>query len=384
MNSETKAIQSQIDEAAARGGGRVVVSPGVHRCGTLYLKSGVELHLAEGAELLGGSRPEDYDDAIPADMLYRYGDSATTPTVTRKALIFAENAENVAITGAGTVRIDGPDFFDRTSSLWGLWWAKPPHPRPRMVVMRGCRGIRIEGVAFRDCPLWTMWLRLCEDIDIAGIAIDCEQKMINSDGIDFDGCRRVRVRDSRFKTGDDCLVLRAIRDQQRGGNGTEETPVVTEDVVVERCRLDSPCQGVRIGCPSDDTVQNAVFRDIVFTGRNAIVSKQPCVYLEAGDSGYLKTKNIRFENWKIDCWGNPVEILVEPGIALRDFGHFTFRNIKVKAAKPIVVKGSAETPVRGVHFENLRGTIASGSALDVEYTMQFLINDIDFLHTNQQ
>ena len=372
MTPETKAIQSQIDEAAARGGGRVVVSPGVHRCGTLYLKSGVELHLAEGAELLGGSRPEDYDDAIPADMVYRYGDEHAAPTVTRKAFLFAENAQNVAITGAGTVRIDGPDFFDRTSSLWGLWWAKPPHPRPRMVVMRGCRGIRIEGVAFRDCPLWTMWLRLCEDIDIAGIAIDCEQKMINSDGIDLDGCRRVRVRDSRFRTGDDCIVLRAIR---QGGSVGER--IVTEDVTVERCALDSPCQGVRVGCPSDDTIRDAVFRDIVFRGRNAIVSKQPRVYLDEGDCGRLRTANIRFENWKIDCWGNPVEILVEPGIALRDFGHFTFRNIKVKAAKPIVVKGSAETPVRGVHFEKVRGVVESERAFDAEFAPDLSMRDIE-------
>jgi len=372
MTPETKAIQSQIDEAAARGGGRVVVSPGVHRCGTLYLKSGVELHLAEGAELLGGSRPEDYDDAIPADMVYRYGDEHAAPTVTRKAFLFAENAQNVAITGAGTVRIDGPDFFDRTSSLWGLWWAKPPHPRPRMVVMRGCRGIRIEGVAFRDCPLWTMWLRLCEDIDIAGIAIDCEQKMINSDGIDLDGCRRVRVRDSRFRTGDDCIVLRAIR---QGGSVGER--IVTEDVTVERCALDSPCQGVRVGCPSDDTIRDAVFRDIVFRGRNAIVSKQPRVYLDEGDCGRLRTANIRFENWKIDCWGNPVEILVEPGIVLHDFGQFSFRNIKVKAAKPIVVKGSAETPVRGVRFEKVRGVVETERAFDAEFAPDLSMRDIE-------
>ena len=370
-------LQAQIDAAAAAGGGRVSVPAGVHRCGTLYLRSGVELHLEEGAVIEGGSRPEDYDDAIPLDMVYRYGDPATTPTVTRKALIFAENAENVAITGKGTIHIDGPAFFDQTSSLWGLWWAKPPQPRPRTIVMRGCRGIRMEGVAFKDCPLWTMWLRLCEDIDISGIAIDCEQKMINSDGIDFDGCRRVRVRDSRFKTGDDCLVLRAIRNQQRGGSSTEETPVVTEDVVVERCRLDSPCQGVRIGCPSDDIVQNAVFRDIVFTGRNAIVSRQPCVYLEAGDSGYLKTKNILFENWHIDCWGNPVEILVEPGIALRDFGYMTFRGIDVKADKPFIVKGGTETPVCGIRFENVRGAISAKPAFELENAPGITFHDIE-------
>jgi hypothetical protein len=354
-------LQAQIDAAAAAGGGRVSVPAGVHRCGTLYLRSGVELHLEEGAVIEGGSRPEDYDDAIPLDMVYRYGDANSSPTVTRKALIFAENAEDVAITGTGTIRIDGPAFFDQTSSLWGYWWAKPPHPRPRTVVMRGCRRIRFEGVTFKDCPLWTMWLRLCEDIDISRIRIEAEQKMINSDGIDFDGCRHVRVRDSYFKTGDDCLVLRSIRYGYPG-----EAEVVTEDVVVTNCALDSFCQGVRIGCPSDDTVRNATFRDITFKGNNAILSRQPHIYLNEGDNGYLKTEGILFENWKIDCYGHPVELLVEPGIVLRDFGHMTFRNIETKAKQSFVVKGNDQTPLRGIVFEDVRGTVEAEEAFEVE------------------
>ncbi len=106
----TEAIQSQIDAAAAKGGGRVIVPKGIHPCRTLYLKSGVELHLEEGAIILGGPKPEDYDDAIPEEMVYRYGDANTAPTVTRKALVFAENAENVAITGKGAIQIDGKAF----------------------------------------------------------------------------------------------------------------------------------------------------------------------------------------------------------------------------------------------------------------------------------
>ena len=70
MQWETAAIQAKIDAAAANGGGRVTVGKGVHPCRTLYLKSGVELHLEEGAVILGGTKPEDYDDAMPLDQVY--------------------------------------------------------------------------------------------------------------------------------------------------------------------------------------------------------------------------------------------------------------------------------------------------------------------------
>ena len=54
MKWETEAIQAQIDAAAAKGGGRVTVPKGIHPCRTLYLKSGVELHLEKDAVILGG------------------------------------------------------------------------------------------------------------------------------------------------------------------------------------------------------------------------------------------------------------------------------------------------------------------------------------------
>ena len=100
MQWETAAIQAKIDAAAANGGGRVTVGKGVHPCRTLYLKSGVELHLEEGAVILGGTKPEDYDDAMPLDQVYTYS-NAVPATITRKAFIFAKDAHGIAITGKG-------------------------------------------------------------------------------------------------------------------------------------------------------------------------------------------------------------------------------------------------------------------------------------------
>ena len=53
-------LQRRIDEAAAAGGGRVVVKAGVHHTGTLRLRSHVELHLEEGAVLLASTNKADY------------------------------------------------------------------------------------------------------------------------------------------------------------------------------------------------------------------------------------------------------------------------------------------------------------------------------------
>ena len=354
--SETARIQGLIDAAAAKGGGRVVIAKGEHSCGTLYLKSGVELHLEEGAALSGGGRPDDYDDAIPVDEVYSY-EGCHANTTTRKAFIFAWNAHDIAITGKGVIDGHGPEFFVRKGTVW----AKPNCMRTRLVVFMNCRGIRLEDATFKDSPAWTMWLRHCEDIAVSRIRVVAEQRMINSDGIDFDACRHVRVGDSYFKTGDDCLVLRAIRHASDRGH-----EVVTEDVVVSNCVLNSTCQGVRIGCPSDDTVRNAVFRDITFTGRNAISSEQPPWYLESKDGGYFRCGGILFENWKIDCQVHPVIVAVYKGVKLRDFGHITFRNLDVKSGKPFKIVGTSETPVREIRFENVRGKVASECPFEIK------------------
>ena len=347
--AETERIQGEIDRVAAQGGGRVTVAAGEHPCGTLYLKSGVELHLEEGAVLLGSGKSADYDDAIPKAEMYDY-EQMPPESRTLKAFIYAQGATNVAITGKGTIDGRGPEFFDHNTVLWERFWAKPKVHRPRMLVLFGCRDIRLEGVTFKDCPVWTMWLRDCENIAIGGIAIDCEQRMINSDGIDFDCCRHVRVGDCRLRTGDDGFAIRAIRSKV-----DRRKPAVTEDLVVSNCFIDAACQGVRIGCPSDDTIRNCLFKDIVFRGQNAIGSQQPTWYLEAGDSGYLRTKDIVFEGWDIDCRGRALEMFVSDGISLRDFGHFTFRNFKIKADKPALVGDGDKTKIRDLVFENVCG-----------------------------
>ena len=56
----TVELQQAIDRISAKGGGRLIFTPGRYLSGGLILRSGVELYLEEGATLLGSTDPRHY------------------------------------------------------------------------------------------------------------------------------------------------------------------------------------------------------------------------------------------------------------------------------------------------------------------------------------
>ena len=60
----TRAIQKAIDRMNRQGGGTVLVPAGVWNTGRIELKSDVNLHLAEGAELHFSGNIKDYQPAV--------------------------------------------------------------------------------------------------------------------------------------------------------------------------------------------------------------------------------------------------------------------------------------------------------------------------------
>src|SRR5580698_1729387 len=91
---ETAALNRAIEACATRGGGTVYLPPGKYLTGTVILKSHVTLQLEAGATLLGSENPDDYplvDD--PWDK--------TNKTIA--PLIYADHAENITLTGRGTI-----------------------------------------------------------------------------------------------------------------------------------------------------------------------------------------------------------------------------------------------------------------------------------------
>ena len=346
------AIQRAIDAAFAAGGGRVALERGVvYASGTIYMKSHVELNVPEGTVLLGGDSPDDYDDVDDPRIGRR-------PEKSTKVFIACLDAEDVAITGGGIVDGQGVRFYDVNTVLWKHFYAKPPHPRPRMVQFFNCRNVRFEDVTFKDSPGWTCWMRRCENFTADRVKIVGDQKMINNDGFHIDSCRHVRIRRCDLRTGDDCVIMRAIRTPG-------ENVAICEDMVVEDCTLDSACQCIRLGCPSDGTIRNGVFRNLRMSGNNGIASVHPVRYLLDGEHGSCRMENIAIENCDIDAKGSAIVFSIEPGIELQNFGDVAFRDIRLKSRLAIKLVGTGDTLLRNVRFFNVIGTVCAETPMEM-------------------
>jgi len=197
------------------------------------------------------------------------------------------------------------------------------------------------------------------------------QQMINNDGIDIDDCRRVTVSDSFFRTGDDCLILRAIR-------RSPEEPSVCEEVVVTNCVLDSRCQGIRLGCPSDDTIRHCQFSNIVFRGRGTgIFSENPLRYLRRDCRGYLSLTDIRFNHIDITSERFPLRINCEDGIRLRKISGISFSDIRIDSALPIHIEGNPDTILEDISLNRISGTVRGESAIVTKYVKNLQINEFN-------
>jgi len=335
------AIQAAIDKVAAAGGGRVIVPSGVYPSGSIRLRSHVELHLAEGAVVRGSTKCEDYF-SFPEEIC------AIKPENSTKVFFYAWDAEDFAITGKGRIDGQGLVFFDTTElKMDGRFFGKPPIERPRMVQFVRCRDFRLEGVTFWNSPCGTMLIRQCENIVFDGIRVMADLRIINSDGVDFDTCRHVRVTNCVFRTGDDCFAIRAIRDTG------SDTPAVTEDIVIADSTLISACQTIRLGCPSDDEIRDVTFRNIQANGYNGINFDYPARYLRPGDEGFMNIHDITFDGFAGTFLGRAIRINAASGVKIRGVRDIAFRNLNVTTAFPAEFKGNVYSKFERIAYDNV-------------------------------
>ena len=136
ITNNTESIQKAIDECARCGGGRVVLSCGVYMTGSIILRSNVEVHIESSATLLGSPCCEDY----PEKQNLTHVISENLPRRRNACLIFAENEENISITGKGKIDCNGKSFVVEKTGEWTSWQYQridAPTP-PRVVFFNGC------------------------------------------------------------------------------------------------------------------------------------------------------------------------------------------------------------------------------------------------------
>lgn len=259
----TEAIQAAIDACAASHGGTVFVPAGRFVTGTLRLRSNVTLRLETQAVLVGSTNLADYatDIARCGFERERHID---------KCLIYAENAENIAIVGRGTIDGQGAAFKGTAEGGAG-------GERPMLIRCYRCNNILFENVTLMNAGSWCSHFRECSGVRVTGVSI-YNRVSWNNDGIDLMSTSRVRISDCTIICLDDAICFQ---------NMSNEYPV--EDVVITNCIMSTRWAAIRSGGAHaggirNVTVSNCVIRDTFGCG----------IKLQISGSGMME--NMAFSN----------------------------------------------------------------------------------------
>jgi len=267
----TEAIKAAIDAVASQGGGRVVFPAGNWLTGPIHFKSGVEIHLEKGCEVFFSTDKADY---LPAVFTLYEG----MRCYTYSAQLYAHECHDIAITGEGTfngqgfvwwywiaVHREGVDDLYRQAQArtpveerlyvkpeWGI--------RPGLLHFVDCQNVTIEGCTFKFSPFWTVHPTWCENIIIRNIkVINPYDHAPNTDGCNFEGCKRALLDGIWVDTGDDAVCLKSGRDED--GRVCARP---CEDIIIRNLTANRSHGGITIGSEMSGGVSNIYIENCKF------------------------------------------------------------------------------------------------------------------------
>ena len=404
----TEAFRRAIQAARAAGGGTIYVPPGKYTSGPIELFSNMTLDVEAGATIEFPVAP------LPFTKGRYLGVEALVPM----PLIGATDAENVTVTGRGTLTTadyeawrkaykDAYEAYlalhhgvvstggDESASANGPHWdhllkalemkqpvteqeyrAAAAELRPSFICFMNAKNVLVENVRIVGAPMFVVHLLYSENATVRNVMIEAYPGP-HANGIVVDSSRFVRISDSYIDTGDDGIVLKSGKD----ADGLRVNRP-TEDVSITNCTVHHAHGAVVIGSETAGGIRNVVASNITANGtENGIRLKS-----RRGRGGTVE--NLRFDNFTMENVGTGIVVTsyyvmggesatkVEP-VSERTP---TFRNIGIShvtihgAEKVVDIDGLPEMPIQSLHLTDITGSGKVG--LTERYTDDLQLNNV--------
>ena len=349
-DNATKAFREAIEACTKAGGGTVEVPGGEYTVGTVQLRDNVTLHLEAGATLFASQQSADYVKDV-------------------RALIFAENAKNISVTGKGT--IDGLARYDydnvrgadpeiakeqEIARQAGIEMKRYYRSREAMniflFVINDCTNVQLSDVSLLNAPLWTVRLNDCDRVSVRGVYIYSDlEKGVNADGIDICSSKNVVISDCIITTADDAIVLKAI-----ARNGKKANTV--ENVTVTNCVLTSSSTPLMIGTETEADIRHVIFSNCVIRNSNkgfGINVQDGAVVSDVIFSNLTIETNRRHWNW----WGNSemCKFVLKKRKDTSPLGQIRdilIDKISAKVRGTTTITGHVDQPLENIRMSNVR------------------------------
>ncbi|MBR5379031.1 MAG: glycoside hydrolase family 28 protein [Clostridia bacterium] len=259
---DTSSIQAAILACPEKG--RVLIPEGNYSVGPLFLKSGVHIEIAKGARLcLTGDRER--FPLLPGRIQaqnetkeYLIGTWEGERRTCYAAAITGIGVKNVVISGEGTV-----DGCAQEADWWQNAKDKVRPSRPRLLYLRSCKNVTVQGVTFQNSPSWNLHPCFSEDLRFLSVRVKAPADSPNTDGFDPESCRGVKMYGTEFSVGDDCI---AIKSGKMYMGEAYRTPC--EDIEIAWCRMLDGHGGVTVGSEMSGGVKNVRVHHCLMQGND--------------------------------------------------------------------------------------------------------------------
>ena len=247
----TNAFKETIEFCSNKGGGIVFVPSGEFYTGPIALKSNITLYLSPGSVIRFSSNLDDY-----------------TPVKTRwegtechaiHPMIFGDNLENISIVGSGVIDGQGSAWWkllrdfrsgkikkldykiineiaelnkDVDKSGSGGGGIETNFLRPSLIQLKNCKKVSLDGFITQNSAFWNTHILYCDNVSISNVMFKNPDNSPNTDGLDVDSSRNVRISNSTFDVGDDCLCLKSGIDADGRRVG-----IPCENITINNCTM---------------------------------------------------------------------------------------------------------------------------------------------------
>jgi polygalacturonase len=269
------AFKKAIAACTKAGGGRVVVPKGTFLSnGPIHLDNNVNLHVTQNATIMFGTN---FDDYLPHVRVRWEG----TECYNYSPLVYAYKKTNIAITGSGALN-------GQAESSWAMWSGKTRpgttsneelrkmnhddvpveeikiYAKPTMIEPFECKNVLIEGVTLNDYPFWCVHPVFSTNVTIRKLRIESHNS--NNDGIDPDSSTDVLIEDCYLDQSDDCLAIKAGRDNSAWRAGKP-----CQNIVIRN--MPSNFDGIAIGSECSGGVRNVFVYGFDYEDGNILYCK---------------------------------------------------------------------------------------------------------------
>jgi len=352
---DTAALQQAIDTCASHGGGTVLLSGGVFLSAPLTLKNHVDLKINADSILQATANIDDYPIRTEKEYSWR-----------RVALLHADNQTDIAITGSGIVDGAGPFWWSyaHEKQVPGDTVGSAGHPRPLLVDIVRSNHIRIDGVTFRNSPMYNLTFFQSSDIAINNVHIlNPATGAPNTDGIDPFNSHRITITNATIDTGDDCIAIKSGLVERGEPNEPTTDVTITNSTLLHG-------HGLSIGSETAGGVQNVTVSNVTMRDTAAGIR------IKSNRGRGNEISNLHYSNITMENVETPILITeYYPKIPTTDtaqpitantprFHNIHISNLSATGAKfAATIAGLPESPILDLTLDNITITSQQGATI---------------------